>query len=277
MASVSQLLANAADLPGEAARLEAEVLLCHCLGKPRSYLYGWPEAEVADDRGDRFLALLQARRKGHPLAHLTGEREFWSLPLGVNEHTLIPRPDTETLVQWALELPVPETALVADLGTGSGAIALALATERRAWNVVASDFCQEALRVAQANRERHALENVHFMQGNWLAAMATACFDLLVSNPPYIAESDPHLSEGDLRFEPTAALRSGADGLDAVREIIARAPAALKPGGWLLAEHGYAQAAAVRELLREAGFAAVGSRADLAGHIRVSGGQYVAE
>lgn len=274
MASVSQLLADACDLPGEAARLEAEVLLCHCLGKPRSYIYGWPEAEVDPGQDARYQALLQARRQGHPLAHLTGEREFWSLPLQVNEHTLIPRPDTETLVRWALELPLAEAATVADLGTGSGAIALALATERPGWNVLATDFSAEALQVALTNTARLKLHNVGLLLCQWLAALGTAQFDLLVSNPPYIAEGDAHLRQGDLRFEPAAALRAGPDGLDALRTIISRAPAVLRPGGWLLLEHGYDQADAVQKLLGEAGFEAVTSRADLAGHNRVSGGQY---
>ncbi|MCZ6831156.1 MAG: peptide chain release factor N(5)-glutamine methyltransferase [Gammaproteobacteria bacterium] len=273
MVSVRQLLAAAVDLPGDSARLESEVLLCHCLGKPRSYLYGWPEAEVEPGQSQRYLELLRARRQGRPLAHLTGEREFWSLSLQVNEHTLIPRPDTETLVQWALELPLPERATVADLGTGSGAIALALATERPGWEVLALDYSAEALQVAGSNAAQLQLHNVTLLRCNWLAGLAGEQFDLLVSNPPYIASGDVHLSEGDLRFEPASALRAGVDGLDALRIIVAQAPAALRAGGWLLLEHGYDQAEAVQTLLRDAGFEAVTSRVDLAGQVRASGGQ----
>jgi release factor glutamine methyltransferase len=207
------------------------------------------------------------------VAHLTGEREFWSLPLQVNEHTLIPRPDTETLVQWALELPLAGARTVADLGTGSGAVALALASERPDWSVLATDFSAQSLQVAASNRARLKLYNVALLRCDWLSALGAARFDLLVSNPPYIAEGDAHLTEGDLRFEPASALRSGPDGLDALRSIIAGAPAVLRPGGWLLLEHGYDQADAVRKLLVEAGFAGVMSRSDLAGHSRVSGGQ----
>jgi len=274
MASVRQLLADACDLPGDSAQLEAEVLLCHCLDKPRSYVYGWPEAEVEPSLVGRYQQLLQARRQGRPLAHLTGEREFWSLSLQVNKHTLIPRPDTETLVQWALELPLPQASAAADLGTGSGAIALALASERPAWDVLATDISRPALAVASANKARLKAGNVKLLRCSWLAALGGEHFDLLVSNPPYIAEGDSHLSEGDLRFEPAFALRSGADGLDALRTIISQAPAALRPGGWLLLEHGYEQASSVQTLLRDAGFEAVSSRVDLAGHRRVSGGQH---
>ena len=247
--------------------------LWHCLGKPRSYLFGWPEAEVEFSHSRRYQELLQARRQGRPLAHLTGQREFWSLSLQVNQHTLIPRPDTETLVQWALELPLPEASKVADLGTGSGAIALALATERPAWDVLASDLSHEALRIARSNTARLQIQNISLLQCSWLSGLAAATFDLLVSNPPYIADGDSQLSEGDLRFEPASALRAGADGLDALRAIIAQAPAVLRPGGWLLLEHGYDQADAVRSLLQDAGFHALASRVDLAGHDRVSGGQ----
>ena len=277
MASIRQLLADASGLPGDGARLEAEILLCHCLGKPRSYVYGWPEAEVESGQCEHFRKLLKARREGRPLAYLTGEREFWSLALQVNEHTLIPRPDTETLVQWALELPLPESSTVADLGTGSGAIALALATERPRWQLIASDLSADALQVARCNRERLQLRNVRLVQGHWLTAMATQQFDMVVSNPPYIASDDEHLHRGDLRFEPGSALRAGVDGLDALRIIVVQATTAVLPGGWLLLEHGYNQGEAVRALLREAGYDAVESRRDLAGQVRVSGGQRRAE
>jgi len=277
MASVRQLLADASDLPGDSARLDAELLLCHCLGKPRSYVYAWPEADVEEVPSQQYRKLVQARREGRPLAHLTGQREFWSLDLEVNEHTLIPRPDTETLVQWALDLSLPEDSLVLDAGTGSGAIALALANERVQWQVLASDTSGPALRIAARNRQQLGLGNVTFLQAHWLSALGAVDFDLVVSNPPYIPIGDKHLECGDLRFEPPRALQSGVDGLDALREIIQQAPAILRTRGWLLLEHGFDQADAVQALLRDAGFGAVSSRLDLGGHRRVSGGQYNAE
>jgi release factor glutamine methyltransferase len=277
MASVRQLLEGAADLPGASARLDAEVLLCHCLGKPRSYLYGWAEAEVEFEQGQQYLQLLRARRCGRPVAHLTGRREFWSLSLAVNEHTLIPRSDTETLVQWALELQLPKHSVIADLGTGSGAIALALATERPEWRVLATELSDQALQVAAANAARLQLRNVTALRCNWLQGFAPAQFDLLISNPPYIASEDAHLGAGDLRFEPTTALCAGVDGLEALRCIVAQAPRALRSAGWLLLEHGYDQADAVQSLLREAGFEAVASRRDLAGQQRASGGRWRAQ
>jgi release factor glutamine methyltransferase len=277
VASVRQLLEAAGDLSGDSARRDAEVLLCHCLGKSRSYLYGWPEAEVELDQGQRYLELLRARRRGHPVAHLTGAREFWSLSLAVNEHTLIPRSDTETLVEWALELPLPGRSVVADLGTGSGAIALALATERPDWRVLATDMSAAALAMAAANAARLQLPGIDLLRCDWLAALAAAQFDLLISNPPYIASGDAHLSEGDLRFEPATALCSGVDGLEDLRSIVAQAPFALRGGAWLLLEHGHDQADAVRSLLCEAGFKAVTSRCDLAGQVRASGGRWRAQ
>jgi release factor glutamine methyltransferase len=275
MATVRQLLASA-DVPGDSGRLDAELLLSHALEQPRSYLYAWPEQEVAARRCDVFTQLLDARRDGQPVAYLLGEREFWSLPLRVSEHTLIPRPETETLVEWALELDLPATARVSDWGTGSGAVALALASERVAWQLLATDISADALAVARDNAHQLKLENVEFLQSDWEAGLAGLSFDLIVSNPPYVAEADPHLQQGDARFEPRSALRSGPDGLDALRCIIAAAPDHLNAGGWLLLEHGFDQAAAVRELLLAAGFSATGCRPDLAGLDRVSGGMFSA-
>ncbi len=270
MSSIRELLSRHG-LPGDSGRLEAEVLLCHCLDKPRSYLYSHGEQPVPWEQRAAYEQLLVERRAGQPVAYLVGQREFWSLALAVNEHTLIPRPDTETLVMWALELPLPAEAAVADWGTGSGAIALALASERPDWQLSASDVSALALDVADLNRRRLGLP-VRLLQSDWGAAFADGSLDLVVSNPPYVAEGDPHLEAGDLPFEPIAALVSGRDGLDAIRRILQDALRVLKPGGWLLLEHGYDQAAAVRELLRSAGFAAVASRADLAGIERISGG-----
>ncbi len=271
MTSIRDLLSRHG-LPGDSGRLEAEVLLCHCLDKPRSYLYSHGDVSLNWDQRAAYEHMLAERRAGQPVAYLTGQREFWSLALAVNQHTLIPRPETETLVMWALELALPTEAVVADWGTGSGAIALALASERPDWQVAASDLSAGSLDVADLNRRRLGLP-VGLVRTDWGAAFAKSSLDLVASNPPYVAEGDPHLDAGDLPFEPISALVAGRDGLDAIRRILADASRVLKPGGWLLLEHGYDQAAAVRELLSECGYSAVTSRQDLAGIERISGGQ----
>lgn len=277
MTSVRRLLQEADDLPGDSARRDAEILLCHTLGKSRSWLYTWPEAEPSEREEQAFRQLLDRRRVGHPVAYLIGEREFWSLPLAVDEHTLIPRPETETLVEWALELALPAQALALDLGTGSGAIALALASERQQWVVTASDRSEGALVRAQGNASSLGLDNVRCVVSDWFAAFDDRRFDLLVSNPPYIEESDTHLRRGDVRFEPRDALVAGPDGLDDLRHIAALAGDHLNPGGWLLLEHGYNQDEAVRRLLSEASFSGVSTRADLNGQPRVTGGCWDAD
>jgi release factor glutamine methyltransferase len=277
MATVQALLHEARDLPGGSARRDAEILLCHCLGQPRTYLFTWPEAPVPAAAAARYRDLLDRRRQGHPVAYLTGERGFWSLSLGVDEHTLIPRPETELLVEWALALPLPDDAAVLDLGTGSGAIALALASERPSWAVTAVDASPGAVARAQSNASALGLGNVSLVQSDWYAGVAGTRFALIVSNPPYVAAGDPHLSQGDLRFEPATALVAGEDGLADLRRIIAGAPDSLTGGGFLLVEHGMAQGAAVRQLLEAAGFARVETRQDLAGLDRVSGGCWHAD
>ncbi len=272
MISIRDLLSGHG-LPGESGRLEAEVLLCYCLDKPRSYLYSHSEAPVPGEQRQVYEQLLAERRAGQPVAYLTGQREFWSLALAVNPHTLIPRPETETLVMWALELDLPARAAVADWGTGSGAVALALASERADWQLSASEISAEALNVADLNRRRLTLP-VRLLQSDWGAAFATSSLDLVVCNPPYVAAGDPHLHRGDLPFEPITALVSGTEGLDAIERIVADATRVLQPGGWLLVEHGYDQAANVRSLLAAAGFADLSSRQDLAGIERISGGRW---
>ena len=274
MTIIASLL-RAADLPDSpTARLDAELLLAAALGKPRSYLHTWPERQPEPAQLQTFGDWLARRQQGEPVAYILGRQGFWSLELDVANHTLIPRPDTELLVETALAL-LPTTPLaVLDLGTGSGAIALALACERPVWQVVGVDRVPEAVALASGNRERLQLNNAVFAESHWFAALAGQRFALIVSNPPYIAAADPHLSQGDVRFEPSSALVAGIDGLDDIRQIIQQAPEHLNAAGWLLLEHGFDQAEAVRDLLDKRGFVQVQSRRDLGGHQRISLGQW---
>lgn len=269
MAEVRQVIAEAAHVLGD--RLEAELLLVHALGKPRSWLIAHADDALDDAQASTFSALVERRRQGEPVAYITGHRGFWTLELEVTPATLIPRPETELLVELALARMTPR-ARVADLGTGSGAIALAIARESPAASVVATDASAEALAVAQRNASRHGIRNVRFVQGDWLMPLAGERFDVIVSNPPYIEADDPHLGQGDLRFEPASALASGADGLDDIRRIVAQARDHLRPGGWLLMEHGWNQGGAVREILASAGYREVLTVQDLEQRDRVSGG-----
>jgi release factor glutamine methyltransferase len=257
------------------SRLEAQQLLLHSLGRSaheRAWLLAHGDEPLTHEQALTFERL-QARFLDHePMAYLLGEQEFFGLVLQVDPRVLAPRPDTETLVEWALTLNLnPQGTSALDMGTGSGAIALALAQQRPGWRVHASDASADALAVARANGERlHT--SVHWRHGSWWGAVPGERFDLVLSNPPYIADDDPHLAE--LQHEPRSALASGADGLDDIRAIVAGAPAHLQAGGWLLLEHGHEQASAVRALLHAQGFAAVDSRKDLAGIARCSGGRW---
>lgn len=256
------------------APIDAQVLLAHVLQRDRAWLVAHRDDPLSREVADRFLALAERRRHGEPVAYLVGRREFWGLPLQVSPAVLVPRPETETLVELALEwLPSERPVRVLDLGTGSGAIALAIAHERPRADVMAVDASTAALAVARSNAATLGLRNLTLLESDWYEAVGDAPFDLIVSNPPYVAAGDPHLHQDDVRFEPLAALVAGADGLDALRTIVAGAAARLLPGGGLLVEHGYDQAAAVRALLETAGFAGVTARRDIAGIFRVAGGR----
>ncbi len=250
--------------------LDNRILLCHALGLTRVGLITQSERALSADEAQRFAALVQRRLDGEPIAYIVGQREFFGLPFEVSGAVLIPRPDTELLVELTLER-LPPSGRVLDMGTGSGAVAVALAHTRRDADVTALDVSPEALAVARRNAAANGAR-VAFLQSDWYAALdGLPPFDVIASNPPYIASGDRHLSEGDLRYEPVGALTDHADGLSALRVIVAGAGARLKPQGWLLMEHGYDQSAAVRELLTEQGYTDVQSWTDLAGIERVTG------
>ncbi len=274
MTIIASLLRQASLPDSPSPRLDAELLLAAALGKPRSFLHTWPERVVSSEVAERYAGYLARRRAGEPVAYILGHQGFWSLDLEVAPDTLIPRPDTELLVETALALLPGASAEVLDLGTGSGAIALALGCERPGWTVTGVDRISAAVQLAERNRARLKLGNVRFLESHWFSALGEQRFALIVSNPPYIRTQDPHLGQGDVRFEPSSALVAGDDGLDDIRQIIQGAPAHLLPGGWLLLEHGYDQAPEVRDLLARGGFARVESRRDLGGHERISLGQW---
>ncbi|HSD16928.1 MAG TPA: peptide chain release factor N(5)-glutamine methyltransferase [Thermomonas sp.] len=255
-------------------RIDAEWLLAHVMGQPRSWLFAHAADPVSPEVAVSFAALLARRQAGVPVAYLTGMQGFWTMALEVSPATLIPRPETELLVELALARIPPDAASpIADLGTGSGAIALAVAKERPRAAVIATDASPAALEVARRNATRNRIANVEFREGDWFAPLKGETFGLIASNPPYIADGDPHLGEGDLRFEPPTALSSGVDGLGAIRRIVCDAPAHLVPGGWLLLEHGWDQGEAVRALLQAAGFIDVETARDLEGRDRASLGR----
>lgn len=259
-------------LQSETAALDCELLLCHCLGKERAYLYTWPEREIDNELEVKFNALLERRVNGEPIAYLTGTREFWSMSLRMNDSTLIPRPDTERLVEVALDLSLPQNTHVLDLGTGTGAIALALASEKSQWCVMGVDIAEDAVSLAQLNACDLKIDNAKFLQSNWFEKIALQKFDLIVSNPPYIGASDPHLAQGDVRFEPRRALVAAQNGFAAIIDIADTARRYLQRDGWLLFEHGYTQASAVRDLLLQLGYSDVSTWNDWGGNERVTGG-----
>ncbi|WP_426991279.1 peptide chain release factor N(5)-glutamine methyltransferase [Methylomonas sp. CM2] len=255
------------------ARLDAEVLLCHCLNKPRSFLRTWPDHRPDSEQTNEFRQMLALRSQGHPVAYLLGLREFWSREFIVTPDVLIPRPDSELLVELSLVwLARDRAAKILDLGTGSGILAITLAAERPLSTVLACDNSSPALAVAERNAERLAVDNVRFVVSDWFAQVTERDFDLILSNPPYIAAEDPHLQQGDVRFEPRSALVSQKQGLSDIESIAEQAGRHLKPGGRLLVEHGYEQAAPVQAIFDNHGYRAVATHRDLAGNPRVTSG-----
>lgn len=258
----------------DSPRRDAEILLEYVTGKGRTWILAFGETELTDAQRQQLAALLARRRRGEPIAHLIGEREFWSLPLFVSPATLIPRPDTECLVEQALARLPAASCRILDLGTGTGAIALALASERPDCDVTAVDRMPEAVALAQRNATRHAITNVRILQSDWFSALAGNQFEMIVSNPPYIDELDPHLSQGDVRFEPLTALVAGDHGMADIKHIIERARAVLMPEGMLLLEHGWQQGTAVRDAFVRAGYHDVETCRDYGDNVRVTLGRW---
>ena len=256
----------------ESAKLDAELLLGFVLGRSRTYLFTWPEKQLTQDELAQFDALIAKRVLGHPVAHLIGEREFWGLSLEVSPATLIPRPDTELLVEFALSrLENITSPKVLDLGTGTGAIALAIASERADANVLGVDFSEGAVALAKRNQSKLALHNASFVKSNWFSAVS-GLYDLIVSNPPYIDEDDPHLTQGDVRFEPASALVAPSQGLADIEHIASLAAQYLNDGGILAVEHGYQQAQAVQEVFLRYDWKQVNTLKDLGNNERVTYG-----
>lgn len=259
----------------DSARLDAELLLAEVLNCERTYFYIWPENPLTEDQSKQYNDLLSRRLNGEPIAHILARREFWSLDLEVNNSTLIPRPDTEILVETVLNLNLPKSSHLLDLGTGTGAIALALATEYPQWSVTAVDVSEDAVALAEVNRERCALNNVAIQQSDWFSSLETDdAFDIIVSNPPYIDAKDPHLREGDVRFEPLTALVADDNGLADIRLITDQSRYYLKPSGWLVVEHGYQQADAVQSIFKEYNYQSIQTQNDYGGNPRVTFGQF---
>jgi release factor glutamine methyltransferase len=255
------------------AQFDCEILMAHVLESTRSFLYANPELLLPHKRSEAFKKLIKQRRQGQPIAYLTGKSEFWSLPINVSPAVLIPRPDTELLVETAIsKIPVNADWRIADLGTGSGAIALAIASERKKCEVNGTDISHAAIKVAQKNATALSMDQIQFHQGSWSQPLKGK-FHILVSNPPYIDADDPHLLQGDLRYEPRKALTPGTDGLKAILKISSLAQPILLDGGWLMFEHGYEQGTATRKIMQQAGFANIKTHTDLQGHERVTVGE----
>lgn len=278
MPNIKSVLAEAASALAalsDSALLDAEILLCLALNKPRSYLRAWPDKQLQPEQLAAFKTLLKQRQKGIPIAYITGNREFWSRDFQVTPDVLIPRPDTELLIELSLQLiPADKPFKIIDLGTGSGIIAITLAAERPNTQVSATDFSLPALRIAQLNAEQHHLSNIHFYQSDWFANVPATQFNLIISNPPYIAEDDTHLQQGDVRFEPQTALTAAEQGLSDIKIIVATARNYLETSGHLLIEHGYDQQQQVQALFKDLHYDNVQTYKDLSGQPRVTYGQW---
>ncbi|MCW9023494.1 MAG: peptide chain release factor N(5)-glutamine methyltransferase [Gammaproteobacteria bacterium] len=273
--SIEQVLQQAVAVlstSSDSAQLDAEILLADILQKDRTFLRTWPEHRLTNEQARQFSDLIKRRQQGEPVAYITGKQGFWSLALSISNDTLIPRPETELLVEQALQI-IPQNICwqIMDLGTGSGAIALALAKERPASHFVATDIDFASLKLAQQNAVAHHIMNVHFVAAHWLTPFnAELQLDMVVSNPPYIMSGDPHLKQGDVRYEPERALASGKTGLDDIRLIIKQSYTQLKPEGWLLIEHGYHQAEDLHQLMHEQGFISINNLRDYGNQPRLS-------
>lgn len=274
MPSIAQAIKEASQTlteTSDSARLDAEVLLCHVLNCAATHLIAWPEKLLDENQTQVFNRLIEQRHAGTPVAYLTGSREFWSMDFKVTPDTLIPRPDTETLIEFVLEKISAQAKLkMLDLGTGSGAIAIAIASERPDWVITATDISAEALAVAQENARSHKIKNIKFIQSNWFEQLEPQCFDIIISNPPYIAEQDKHLSQGDVRFEPLSALTSGETGMDDIERITSQAKAHLNSDGWLIFEHGYDQKQQVYDCLHHHHFHKITGLNDLSEQPRLT-------
>ncbi|QTH71111.1 peptide chain release factor N(5)-glutamine methyltransferase [Pseudoalteromonas xiamenensis] len=254
----------------DSPKLDAQVLLLHVIEKPKSYLYGWSDAQLLEAQQSHLERLVARRKQGEPIAHITGTREFWSLPFYVNASTLIPRPDTETLVETVLAQALPEDTKLLDLGTGTGAIALSLANEHPSWRVTAIDYSSDAVELAKRNRQALALEHVNILQGSWYEPLKGEQFNVIVSNPPYIDPEDPHLEQGDVRFEPRSALVAEDEGYADLFHIISEGRKHLLPGGFMALEHGYNQAAVIHNFFAQLAYINILTIKDMAGCDRIT-------
>lgn len=275
--SIQQALAVGASAltdTSESPKLDAEVLLLDCISQSRTYLFTWPEKLLTEEQQATFLSAIEKRKTGLPVAHITEHREFWSLNFKVSPATLIPRPDTETLVECALGKATNKQGRLLDLGTGTGAIALSLANELPLWQVIGCDFQQDAVALAKHNQQNLAITNATIVQSDWFSALDAQLFDVIVSNPPYIDEQDPHLLEGDVRFEPLSALVAPKKGMADIEHIIETGRNYLQIKGWLLLEHGYDQSQLVRDFFAKMAYKDISTVKDLGGNDRVTLAQW---